>query len=49
MRYADSGGLFQVFAECEEKNSVAVASNESFADWAKPFAYPWLCASIIDR
>lgn len=41
--------LFQVLTEREEKNSVAIASNESFAGWAKTFTDPRLCAAIVDR
>lgn len=41
--------LFQVLTEREEKNSVAIASNESFAGWGKTFTDPRLCAAIVDR
>src|SRR5258708_22760648 len=41
--------LFQVLTEREEKNSVAIASNESFSGWTKTFTDPRLCAAIIDR
>ncbi|MFE1873005.1 ATP-binding protein [Streptomyces sp. NPDC059496] len=41
--------LFQVLTEREEKNSVAIASNESFSDWTKTFTGPRLCAAIVDR
>jgi DNA replication protein DnaC len=41
--------LFQVLTEREEKNSVAIASNESFGGWTKTFTDPRLCAAIIDR
>src|ERR687891_2757169 len=41
--------LFQVLTEREEKNSVAIASNESFGGWTKTFTYPRLCAAIVDR
>ncbi|MBB6174268.1 DNA replication protein DnaC [Nocardiopsis mwathae] len=41
--------LFQVLTEREEKNSVAIASNESFGGWGKTFTDPRLCAAIIDR
>jgi DNA replication protein DnaC len=41
--------LFQVLTEREEKNSVAIASNESFEGWTKTFTDPRLCAAIIDR
>ncbi len=35
--------------ECEEKNSVAIASNESFSGWTKTFTDPRLCAAIVER
>jgi hypothetical protein len=35
--------LFQVLTEREEKNSVAIASNESFGGWTKTFTDPRLC------
>jgi len=41
--------LFQVLTEREEKNSVAIASNESFSGWTKTFTEPLLCAAIVDR
>ncbi len=41
--------LFQVLTECEEKNSVVIASNESFGGWTKTFTDPRLCAVIVDR
>ena len=41
--------IFQVLTEREEKNSVAIASNESFAGWTKTFTDPRLCAAIVDR
>lgn len=41
--------LFQVLTEREEKNSVAIATNESFSGWTKTFADPRLCAAIADR
>lgn len=41
--------LFQVLTEREEKNSVAIASNESFSAWTKTFTDPRLCAAIVDR
>ncbi|GAA4563013.1 hypothetical protein GCM10023100_01100 [Actinocorallia cavernae] len=40
---------FQVLTEREEKNSVAIASNESFGGWTKTFTGPRLCAAIVDR
>ncbi|MGW0771035.1 ATP-binding protein [Streptomyces sp. NPDC002676] len=40
---------FQVLTECEEKNSVAIASNESFGGCTKTFTDPRLCAAIVDR
>ncbi|MEU6032041.1 IS21-like element helper ATPase IstB [Streptomyces tauricus] len=41
--------LFQVLTKREEKNSVAIASNESFGGWTKTFTDPRLCAAIVDR
>jgi hypothetical protein len=41
--------LFQVLTEREEKNSIAIASNESFSGWIKTFTDPRLCAAIVDR
>lgn len=41
--------LFQVLTEREEKNSLAIASNESFSGWTKTFTDPRLCAAIVDR
>lgn len=41
--------LFQVLTEHEEKNSVAIAPNESFGGWTKTFTDPLLCAAIVDR
>jgi hypothetical protein len=41
--------LFQVISEREEKNSIAIASNESFSGWTMTFADPRLCAAIADR
>ena len=41
--------LFQVLTEREEKNSVAIASNESFSGWGNTFTDPRLCAAIVDR
>lgn len=41
--------LFQVLTEREEKNSVAIASDESFGGWTKTFTDPRLCAAIADR
>ncbi|MFE0150198.1 ATP-binding protein [Nonomuraea sp. NPDC059007] len=32
-----------------EKNSVAIASNESFSGWIRTFTDPRLCAAIVDR
>lgn len=40
--------LFQVLTE-REKNSVAIASNESFSGRTKTFTDPRLCAAIVDR
>jgi IstB-like ATP binding protein len=41
--------LLQVLTEREEKNSVAIASNESFGGWTRTFTDPRLCAAIVDR
>lgn len=41
--------LFQVLTEREEKNSVAIASNESFGGWTKTFTDLRLCAAIVNR
>jgi DNA replication protein DnaC len=41
--------LFPVLTEREEKNSVAIASNESFSGWTKTFTDPRLRAAIADR
>ncbi len=41
--------LFQVLTGREEKASVAIASNSSFADWTRTFTDPRLCAAIVDR
>jgi DNA replication protein DnaC len=38
--------LFQVLTEREEKNSVALASNDSFSGWTKTFTDARLCAVI---
>ncbi len=39
--------LFQVLTEREEKNSIAIASNESFSGWTKTFTDPRLCADLL--
>jgi DNA replication protein DnaC len=41
--------LFQVLTDREEKNSVAIATNESFSGWTRTFTDPRLCAAIVDR
>ena len=41
--------LFQVLTEREEKNSVAIASNDSFSGWTTTFTDARLCAAIVDR
>jgi DNA replication protein DnaC len=41
--------LFQVLTEREEKNSVAIASDEAFGGWTKTFTDPRLCTAIIGR
>ncbi len=38
--------LFQVLTEREEKNGIAIASNESFSGWTRTFTDPRLCAVI---
>ncbi|MEU9455826.1 ATP-binding protein [Streptomyces sp. NPDC048277] len=39
----------RILTEREEKNGVAIASNESFSGWTKTFTDPRLCAAIVDR
>lgn len=41
--------LFHVLTEREEKNSVAIASNESVSGWTKTFTDPRHCAAMVDR
>lgn len=41
--------LFQVLTEHEEKNAIAIASNQSFSAWTDTFTDPRLCAAIVDR
>ena len=41
--------LFHVLTERGEKNSVAIASNESFGGWTKISTDLRLCAAIVDR
>ncbi|WBO68905.1 IS21-like element helper ATPase IstB [Streptomyces camelliae] len=41
--------LFQVLTEREEKNSVAIASNEAFGGCTKTFTDPRLCSATVDR
>ena len=41
--------LFQVLTEREEKNAIAIASNQSFSGWTDTFTDPRLCAAIVDR
>jgi DNA replication protein DnaC len=41
--------LFQVLTEREERSASAIASNEAFSGWTKPFTDPRLCAAIVDR
>ena len=38
-----------MLTEREEKNSVAIASNDSFGSWTRTFTDPRLCAAIVDR
>jgi hypothetical protein len=53
LRTTDPPGLpravFQVLAEREEKNSVAIASNESFSEWGQVFGDEVLATAIFDR
>ncbi|MGP4019242.1 ATP-binding protein [Saccharopolyspora sp. 5N708] len=48
-RYGRVDLLLQVRTEREEKNSVAIASNDSFGGWTKTFTDPRLCSAIVDR
>jgi DNA replication protein DnaC len=41
--------LFQVLTEREERNAIAIATNEPFSGWTKTFTDPRLCAAIVDR
>jgi len=41
--------LFQVLTEREERNSIAIASNQPFSGWANTFTDPLLCTAIVDR
>ena len=41
--------LFQVLTEREEKNAIAIASNQSFSALTDTFTDPRLCAAIVDR
>ncbi|OYN84735.1 transposase [Parenemella sanctibonifatiensis] len=41
--------LFQVLTDREEKNAIAIASNQSFSAWTDTFTDPRLCAAIVDR
>jgi DNA replication protein DnaC len=41
--------LFQVLTEREEKNSLAIASNDRVGGWTKTFTDPRLCSAIVDR
>lgn len=41
--------LFQVLTGREEKNGIAIASDEAFTGWSKTFTDPRLCAAIVDR
>jgi DNA replication protein DnaC len=46
---AEPSSFSRVLTEREEKNSVAIASNESFNGRTKTFTDPRLCAAIVDR
>ncbi len=41
--------LFRILTEREEKNSLAIASNEGFRGWTKTFTDPRHCAAIVYR
>lgn len=41
--------LSQSLTEREEKNSIAIASNEAFTNWSKTFTDPQPCAALVDR
>ncbi|WP_413812596.1 ATP-binding protein [Streptomyces sp. OE57] len=41
--------LLQVLAERGEKNSIAIASNEAFTDWAGAFGDATVAAAMLDR
>jgi DNA replication protein DnaC len=41
--------LFQVLTEREEKNSVAIASNDSFGSWTKTFTDSPAVRRVVDR
>lgn len=38
-----------MLTEREEKNSIAIAPNESFGGWTTTFTDPRLCAAVGDR
>jgi DNA replication protein DnaC len=38
--------LFQVLTKREEKNAIAITSNEVFSGWTKTFTDPRLCAAL---
>ncbi|NEA53405.1 ATP-binding protein [Streptomyces sp. SID13666] len=41
--------LFQILTEREERNSLAIGSNESFGGWNPLRIHPRLCAVIVGR
>ncbi len=41
--------LFQVLTECEERDRVALFSDESFGGWTKTVTDPRHYAAIVDR
>ena len=41
--------IFLFLTEREEKNAIAIASNQSFSAWTDTFTDPRLCAAIVDR
>ncbi len=38
-----------MLTEREDKNNVAIASNQPFSGWTDTFTDPQLCAAIVDR
>lgn len=48
-RTAGAELLLEVLTEGEEKNSVAIASDESVGGWSRTYTDPRLGAAIVDR